>query len=135
MAVKGSYAPYRRRLIVRSRALRREPTEAETKLWFGFLRQLPAKFTRQKPLGNYIADFYCASHRLVVEVDGDSHFTAAGETYDAIRDAKLLQQGLCVIRFTNEDVMQRFEGVCLRISAVLEQPKPNPSLAYGSRPP
>jgi very-short-patch-repair endonuclease len=75
---------------------------AEKRLWFDFLRHLPAKFTRQKPLGHYIADFYCASHRLVVEVDGDS---------------------VNVVRFTNDDVMRRFEAVCLEIAALLEKPK------------
>ena len=81
------------------------------------------KFTRQKPLGNYVADFYCASHRLAVEVDGDSHFTAAGIRHDTVRDAALRAMGLNILRFTNEDVMQRFEAVCLEIAALLEKPK------------
>ena len=123
MAINGSYAPYRSRLIARSRELRRASTPAEKKLWFALLRHLPWKFTRQKPLGNYIADFYCAAHRLVIEVDGDSHFSAASEKHDRVRDAKLQQDGARVLRFTNEDVMQRFEGVCLEIMKVLQQPK------------
>ena len=123
MAVRGSYFPYRRKLTARSRALRRQPTPAETKLWFDFLRRCPAKFSRQKPLGGCIADFYCASRRLVVEIDGDSHFTTAGEKHDAVRDASLERNGLRLVRFTNEDVMQRFEAVCLEIAAVLENSK------------
>jgi very-short-patch-repair endonuclease len=103
--------------------LRRQLTPAEKKLWFDFLRHLPAKFSRQKPLGDYIADFYCATHRLVVEVDGDSHFTVAGEKRDGARNASLEQKGLRVMRFTNEDVMQRFEAVCLAIAAVFEEPE------------
>ncbi len=121
MAVKGSYAPYRSRLVARSRELRRALTAAEKKLWFDFLRHVPAKFTRQKPLGAYIADFYCASHRLVVEVDGDSHFSAEAEKRDQVRDAKLQQSGVRVMRFTNDDVMHRFEGVCLQIMTALDQ--------------
>ena len=70
-----------------------------------------------------VADFYCASHRLVVELDGDSHFTAAGIRHDSARDAALTQMGLNILRFTNEDVMRRFEAVCLEIAAVLEKPK------------
>ena len=123
MAVRGTYSSYRRRLVIRARELRRHSTPAETKLWFDFLRGCPAKFSRQKPLGNYVADFYCASHRLVVEIDGDSHYTAAGKQHDAARDARLQRQGFRILRFTNEDVMQRFEGICLEIAALIEEPK------------
>jgi very-short-patch-repair endonuclease len=70
MAIRRTFVPYRRDLKRRSQSLRRDPTAAERKLWFEFLRTLPEKFTRQKPLGHYIADFYCASRRLVVEIDG-----------------------------------------------------------------
>ena len=123
MAVKGSYSAYRSRLVARARGLRRQATPGEIKLWFDFLRRCPAKFSRQKPLGSYIADFYCASHRLIVEIDGDSHYTAAGKAHDASRDESLRRLGFRILRFTNEDVRQRFEAVCLEIAAVLEQPK------------
>jgi very-short-patch-repair endonuclease len=103
--------------------LRRQPTPAETKLWFDFLRHCPAKFTRQKPVGHYIADFYCACCRLVVEIDGDSHFTTSGEKHDRLRTASLEGRGLTILRFTNQEVMQRFEAVCLEIAAVLDKPK------------
>jgi very-short-patch-repair endonuclease len=76
---------------------------------------LPQKFTRQKPLGRYIADFYCSSHRLVIEIDGDSHYTERGERYDSERSAALDTLGIRVIRFTNSDVMQNFESVCMTI--------------------
>src|SRR3954471_18193836 len=104
--------PYQLRLKTPSRALRRDPTPAERKLWFEFLRDLPQKFTRQKPLGSYIADFYCSRLRLVIEVDGDSHFTAEGEGSDARRTAALQAHNLRVIRFTNVEVMQQFDAVC-----------------------
>ena len=113
------YLPYRRDLAKRSQSLRRDPTAAEKKLWFQFLREQPEKFTRQKPLGRYIADFYCSAPRLVVEVDGDSHFLDDGRR-DEARTAALQALGVRVVRFTNEDVMQRFEGVCLEIRRVLE---------------
>ena len=102
----------------RSRSLRSDPTPAEKKLWFEFLREQPEKFTRQKPLGRFIADFYCSAHRLVVEIDGDSHFMDDG-CRDAGRTAALAALGVRVIRFTNEDVMQRFEGVCTEIRKAL----------------
>jgi very-short-patch-repair endonuclease len=111
--------PYRLQLKSPSRRLRREQTSAERKLWFEFLRNLPHKFTRQKPLGPYIADFYCSRLRLVIEIDGDSHFTAAGESHDGTRTAALAALGLRVIRFTNTEVMQQFEAVCERIEREL----------------
>jgi very-short-patch-repair endonuclease len=111
--------PYRLRLKGRSRDLRRDPTPAERKVWFEFLRDRPEKFTRQKPLGAYIADFYCSKMRLVIEIDGDSHFSAAGASHDAARTAALEALGLRVIRFTNAEVMGQFDAVCERINEAL----------------
>ena len=110
---------YRRALKRSAQSLRRDPTPAERKLWFEYLRGLPQKFTRQKPLGDYIADFYCAREMLVVELDGDSHFTAAAESYDERRTSALAVQGIRVLRFTNLEVMQQFEAVCQRIDEAL----------------
>lgn len=77
------------------------------------------KFTRQKPPGNYVADFYCASQLLVIELDGDSHFVEAAQTYDARRTGSLAARGITVMRFTNLEVMLEFEGVCQRIREAL----------------
>ena len=114
------FIPYRTRSSARARSLRRDPTPAERKLWFEFLRDLPDKFTRQKPLGRYIADFYCSRKRLVIEIDGDSHFTDAGERYDERRTLQLAQDGLRVVRFTNAEVLDTFDGVCGRIAEALK---------------
>ena len=116
------FIPYRRDLKPRSQALRRDPSLAERKLWYEFLRNLPVKFTRQKPLGHYIADFYCARERLVIEVDGDSHFTELGEQYDEKRTAQLQAMGLRVVRVTNAEVLQDFEGVCATVLRILKKP-------------
>jgi very-short-patch-repair endonuclease len=113
--------PYNLRLKKPSRTLRHNSTPAERKLWFEFLRDLPVKFTRQKPLASYIVDFYCSRTRLVIELDGDSHFTERGEAYDAARTAALTRLGLRVIRFTNAEVMEQFEGVCSRIELALTE--------------
>jgi very-short-patch-repair endonuclease len=114
------FIPYRARSTFRARTLRREATASERKLWWEFLRHLPAKFTRQKPLGRYIADFYCSSKRLIVEIDGDSHFSEAGERYDGARAEALREYGLRIIRFTNDDVMTNFDAVCGQILVALE---------------
>src|SRR3954447_4055047 len=114
------FIDYRRRLKHPARSLRRNATPAENKLWYEFLRDLPQRFTRQKPLGQYIADFYCASRLLVVEVDGDSHFSPQGEKCDTSRTADLEESGVRVMRFTNLEVMQQFEGVCEQIRKALK---------------
>jgi very-short-patch-repair endonuclease len=112
MAPRRRWITYRRGLTTRAQALRRDPTPAEKKLWYEFLRDLPYKFTRQKPLGHYIADFYCSSHRLVIELDGDTHYTDTIQRYDERRTGTLELQGLRVVRFANTDVLQNFESVC-----------------------
>lgn len=118
------WVPYLKNLKPRAQSLRRDPTPAERKLWYEFLRDLPHKFTRQKPLDRYVADFYCSRHRLVIELDGDSHYVANAQTYDASRTSTLELQGIRVIRFTNADVMQNFEPVCAAILAALNEAPP-----------
>lgn len=115
------YVPYHPLLKARARALRHDPTPAERKIWFEFLRDQPHKFTRQKPLGRFIADFYCSSCALVIELDGDSHFSEMAQAYDEARTAAIARCGVRVIRFTNEDVMQRFEAVCEEIRRALSK--------------
>ena len=114
------FIPYRTRLTSRARTLRRDATRAERKLWYECLRDLPEKFTRQKPLGRYVVDFYCSSRRLVIEIDGDSHFTENGERYDGARTLALAAENLRVVRFTNDEVLEDFDGVCQRIAEVLK---------------
>ena len=113
------YVPYRASLKPRARSLRADPTPAERKLWYEFLSELPEKFTRQKPLDRYIADFYCSRHALAIELDGDSHYTEKGQDYDNERAATLKLQGIRIIRFTNADVMQNFDAVCTTILRAL----------------
>jgi very-short-patch-repair endonuclease len=112
---------YRTNLTSRAQALRRDPTPAEKKLWFEFLRDLPQKFTRQKPLGQYVADFYCSSQRLVIELDGDSHYTVRAQRYDQVRTDALKTRGVRVMRFTNTDVLENFEAVCAAIAVALAE--------------
>jgi very-short-patch-repair endonuclease len=113
---------YRKTLTPRAQALRRDPTPAEKKLWYEFLRDLPHKFTRQKPLGQYVADFYCARQQLVIELDGDSHYTDRAQRYDEKRTAALALQDIRVIRFTNLEVLQNFESVCAIVATALKAP-------------
>jgi len=100
-----------------ARKLRKNPTEPEKKLWFACLRQLKqlkgVKVYRQRPMLNYIVDFELRSAKLVIEIDGDSHYLEeASRAKDAQRDAALAQYGYKVVRFTNEQVMKEAEQVC-----------------------
>ena len=104
--------PYDRRLNDRARQLRRDMTPQERHLWFDFLQQYPIKFYKQRVIHYYIADFYCAKAKLVIELDGSQHYTEQGRYYDAERDAILKGYNLKVLRFSNHDIAMNFEGVC-----------------------
>jgi len=87
-------------------------TKEERRLWYDFLRQLPVTVNRQKVIGPYIVDFYCASAKLVIELDGSQHFEEAGIVSDHTRDSYLSGLGLRVLRYSNTDINQNFNGVC-----------------------
>jgi very-short-patch-repair endonuclease len=92
--------------------LRREMTKEERRLWYDFLKQLPVTVNRQKVIGPYIVDFYCASAKLVIELDGSQHYEEKGSASDRKRDETLSQLGITVVRYSNADVSQNFDGVC-----------------------
>jgi very-short-patch-repair endonuclease len=94
-------------------------TPAERKLWYQFLSDHEVRFLRQRPIGSFIPDFYCASRRLVIELDGSQHHTPEGLVRDAARTAALEQSNITVIRFTNTEVMNHFPAVCAKIEAFL----------------
>ena len=96
-------------------------TKEERHLWYDFLRGYPVKFTRQKVLGKYIADFYCAKANVVIELDGSQHYEDDGLFNDEKRTAYLEQYGIKVIRISNLDVLKNFEGVCMYIDNAVKQ--------------
>ena len=104
-----------RKLTPNAQNLRKNMTKEERHLWYDFLKKQPVTVNRQKVIGNYIVDFYCADAKLVVELDGSQHYSTQGQTADQERDTFLKQQGLSVLRYSNADVNERFEGVCLDI--------------------
>ncbi|MBD2395347.1 endonuclease domain-containing protein [Cyanobacterium aponinum FACHB-4101] len=115
------FLPYNHKLKERARELRKNMTPAERKLWSEYLRHSPYKFMRQRPIDNFIVDFYCSQKRLVIELDGDSHFQPEGIERDNIRTAILENYALKVIRFNNHDVLTNFEGVCGAIEFELQR--------------
>ena len=105
--------PYDRRLKERSQQLRENTTVAEQFLWSKIrLKQLKSCwFYRQKPVGEYIVDFYCPKAKLVVEVDGGQHFTDEIIEYDRVRNEYMTSLGLTVLRFTNKEVLSNIARV------------------------
>ena len=111
---------YNKNLIPAAQELRRNATRQENRLWYNFLSTYPVRFQRQKAIGNFIADFYCHRAKLVIEVDGSQHYTDDGLEYDRERTAALNDFGLRVIRFSNNDVDDNFDGVCESIDEILQ---------------
>jgi len=123
----GFHIPYNPKLKARARELRKNMTPAESKLWYKFLKDFHCTVLRQKPLDNYIADFYCPKLKLVIEIDGAAHCTPENKKYDRIRTQVLEGYGLRELRFSNDDVMNNFEKVCREI---LKSPQPPAAPLY-----
>ena len=108
------------RLQAYAQTLRKEMTREERHLWYDFLKSHPLRFLRQKPIGPYIADFYCAQAKLVIELDGSQHFDEDALKKDEQRTRFLRANGLTVIRFTNRQINEHLPEVCQTINAVLQ---------------
>ncbi len=112
LITNGNSLPYNPDLVERAREMRKNMTDAEKKLWFGYLRNFKYRVLRQRPIDHFIVDFYCAELKLVIEVDGGQHFTENGLGYDNERTQILEGYGIKVLRFTNQDVLYNFSSVC-----------------------
>ncbi len=115
---------YNKKNIPLAKSLRKNMTRWEKKLWYDFLRTYPVRFQRQKAIGEYIADFYCAKAKLVIELDGSGHYTSEQERKDKIRTEELKKMNLSVLRFTNLEIAENFEGVCECIDLVVKKSLP-----------
>ncbi len=105
-----------------AKSLRKSMTPWERKLWYLFLRRSPPlRFQRQKAIGNYIVDFYCAKIKLIIELDGGGHFTQEKQTKDHSRTRDLNALGFFVLRFTNTDIDCNFSGVFEHINRIAEK--------------
>ena len=112
---------YNKKLIPLAKHLRNVMTKEERHLWYDFLRSYPVRFSRQKVLGKYIADFYSAQAKLVIELDGSQHYETGEMQKDAERTAFLEGYGLTVVRIPNNEVNENFRGVCEYINALVSQ--------------
>ena len=102
---------YNKENIPPAKVLRKNMTPWERKLWYNFLRNYPVRFQRQKAIGNYIADFYCAKARLIIELDGGGHYTTEQAEKDEQRTNELNAMNLTVVRICNLDIDRNFYGV------------------------
>ena len=103
---------YSKSLISCAQQLRKDMTKEEKHLWYDFLKKLPINVNRQKNIGDYIVDFFIASKRIVIEIDGAQHGQEEHRISDEQRDLDLFNLGISVLRYTNLDINTRFVGVC-----------------------
>ena len=125
--------PYNGNLKQYSRQLRENMTDAERQLWSKIrMKQLKGyQFYRQKPIGDYIVDFFCPRAKLVIEVDGSHHLVGEKIEYDRIRAEYLSSLGLRVLRFTNTDVLTHINGVIESIIENMEKIPLSPPFPKG----
>ena len=114
---------YTKNNIVLARNLRKDMTEWERKLWYCFLRNYPIRFQRQKAIGNYIVDFYCAQAGLIIELDGKWHFTQGNGEHDVIRQNELKRMGFVILRYPNTEIQHNFKQVCSSIDLTVQRLK------------
>ena len=100
------------KLTDNAKNLRKNMTKEERHLWYDFLKKLSITVNRQKVIGKYIVDFYIASHKIAIELDGSQHYDDKNIVYDLDRSRYLQNEGIKVLRYTNLDINRNFEGVC-----------------------
>ncbi len=117
---------YNKNLKELSKILRGKLTEAEQCLWTRIrLKHLGYAFYRQKPIGDYIVDFFCPKAKLVVEVDGGQHFTEETASNDRVRGEYMHSLGLTVLRFSNSEVLKNTDRVARTIYEFINKDLPN----------
>ena len=122
------YDNYNWKIVPNAQELRKNITPEERHLWYDFLKRLPVTVHRQKNVGEYIVDFMIASANIVIEIDGVQHKLPEHAEADRKRDQELNKLGFAVLRYSNEDVHNRFHTVCedimKRVNVSMEDLKP-----------
>ncbi len=126
--------PYNNNLKELAKRLRNNQTEAEKVLWKRLqLKHLGLTFYRQKPIGDYIVDFYCPKAYLVVEVDGGKHFTLEMASNDSLRSEHLNSLGLKILRFSNSEVITNTDRVTEIIFKAINKSSFTPPFKKGDK--
>lgn len=112
---------YNKDLIRVAKNLRSNMTKEEKHLWYDYLKNYKVRFSRQKILGKYVADFYCAKANLVIELDGSQHYQEKELDYDKARTEYLSKFNIKVVRIPNNEVNKNFDGVCRYIDITVQQ--------------
>lgn len=99
-------------------------TQHEKHLWYDFLQSYPIKIYKQRIIDNFIVDFYCHQAKLAIELDGSQHYTDKGQLHDSNRTKVLEHYGISVLRFSNKDIDDNFEGVCFVIDRAIKENMP-----------
>ncbi len=107
-------------LVENARELRKNMTKEEKHLWYDFLKDYPVRFKKQKIIGKYIVDFYCATANLVIEIDGSQHYENEEIRYDEARTKFLEQFDLKVLRIPNIEINSNFDNICEYIDSVIK---------------
>ena len=118
---------HNQKLTARAQELRKNMTKEEKHLWYDFLKNYPVRFLRQKVVDEYIADFYCHSAKLVIELDGSQHYTKEGFLKDKIRTERIEKRDLTVMRIPNGEINHNFEGICRFIDEFVKESLRQPS--------
>lgn len=113
--------PRNEKLLPLAKALRKNMTPQERKLWYLFLRNYPIKIYKQRIIEQFVVDFYCDAAKLVIEIDGSQHYEEQGKRSDAERTKALGTHGLFVVRYSNADINCRFRAVCEDIDRVIKE--------------
>ncbi len=119
--------PFNKNSKEKARKLRRNMTLAEKKIWYQLLVNdglNGLRFLRQKPIDQYIVDFYCHQLKLVIEIDGESHLAEDAKEYDEVRTKVLNGYGIEVIRYTNDQILNRFGEVEADLRKRVNPPAP-----------
>ncbi|MBR4880243.1 MAG: endonuclease domain-containing protein [Clostridia bacterium] len=112
---------HNKRIVANARELRKNMTREEKHLWYDFLSGYPVRVLRQRVIGNYIVDFYCAKARIVIELDGSQHYDEEDIIKDAERTAELKKYNLEVVRIPNNEVKNNFNGVCEYLDKIIKE--------------
>ena len=108
-------------LIRVAKNLRSNMTKEEKHLWYDYLKNYKVRFSRQRILGKYVADFYCAKANLVIELDGSQHYQEKELDYDKARTEYISKFNIKVVRIPNNEVNKNFDGVCRYIDMTVQQ--------------
>ena len=96
-------------------------TDQEKHLWYDYLSKYPIRWYKQRIIDNFIVDFYCSKAKLVVELDGSQHYEKDAMEYDKFRTKTINLYNIDVLRFSNYDVDNNFEGVCAIIDKAVKE--------------